>query len=247
VADAVRLERRELVSWLGEVTTSGPLPDLFVERRMPDLLERSIDGLRAAPSFEELDPGCYSFFVDLNDPELTLRSRSLEVGAVVERIAETARSMRRRLDVEWNQPAGDVDQRTDALPSRPDGFDSFIVLENELQVPSIGPGGHVYVEPRNGTIFGSASVRPFSESRRPSTWGKTAAIVDELSPFFGSGIECVAEFGYYEGSWMERQSVIRPTFVFVIESEATAQFPLRRVVTLPATVGEESPPLVDRT
>ena len=71
-------------------------------------------------------------------------------------------------------------------------------------------------------------------------------MLDELSPFFGAGLECTAELGYYEGSWMERQSVIRPTFTFIIESDPSAQFPQRWVVTTPATVSDQLSSDTDR-
>lgn len=233
----MRLNQRELVSWLDETRALGPPPDLLVERRGRDLVERSIEGLRAMPSFDDLDSGCYSFFIDLSDPERPRRGRSLEARSVAAMIAELAPSVHRRVTVEWREAGSGTDREVNALPPRPDGIDSHIILESGALIPSIGPGGHVFVEERAGTIFGSASVRPFVEAQGASPWSATADLLGELAQFIGEGLEVTPEFGYYESSWMEHQPVIRPTFVFMIHNGIISDIPQKWVVVVPATRG----------
>lgn len=229
----MRLDRGSVAAWFGELTTVPPPPDLLVDREATDLLERTLTDLRATPSFDELDPGCYLFFMASEASEG--RDERIDLGAIAERIARATRDANRRLAVRWEGSAEHLGPRSRVGLDREDRFGSYIVLAEGREVPSIGPGGQVLLEEQAGTVLGSASVRPFVESRRARFWVSLEAVDDELAPFYDRALECSAEFGYYEASWMERQAVIQPTFVFVVENESSAEYPLKWVVTVPAT------------
>jgi hypothetical protein len=214
-----------------------------VNPREPDLLERSIDGLRAVPSFEERDPGCYLFFIDRQEASAGRRDEAFNLSALAAQIAATARESNRRLEVEWESSAYDIERGDASPPSQLDEFDSYIVLASGLEVPTVGPGGHIFIGERGGTIVGSASVRPFIESRRTRSWISADTILTELALFLGEGLEFFPALGYYEGSWMERQNNIQPTIAFVIETAETVPYPEKWVVTIPATtINEPSEP-----
>lgn len=231
----MRLDRENLAAWFGEVTTVPPPPDLIVEREAADLLERTLVDLQATPSFDERDPGCYLFFLARQASQG--RDERLDLAGIAERINGAARAAHRVLPVRWDTVTEQSDRLSWPAPEPADRSESYIVLADQRVVPSIGPGGRVVLEERDGTVLGSAAVRPFRESRRARAWVSLQAVDEELAPFFDRALECSAEFGYYEASWMERQAVIQPTFVFVIETDGSAEYPLKWLVTLPATTG----------
>jgi hypothetical protein len=237
----VRLDRDTVASWLDEATASDPLPDLRVNPSEPDLLERSVDGLHEAPSFEEHDPGCYLFFLDRSDPHVARRNEAFDLAALTTQIAVAARESNRRLAAEWESAADDIERGAVSPPPQLDDFGSYIILASGVEVPTIGPGGHIFIEERAGTIAGSASVRPFVESPHAGSWTSADTIFAELAQFLSSGLEFFPALGYYEGSWMERQDIIRPTIAFVIETAETAPYPERWVVTMSATSTGEPP------
>ena len=233
----MRLDPDAVASWLDEVTASDPSPDLRVNYRELDLLERGIEGIRAAPSFEELDPGCYLFFIDRQEAPAAWRDDAFDLPALARQISAAARDSNRRLEVERESSANNIE--SGEAPSPPDEFGSYIVLENGLEVPTIGPGGHIIIGERNGTINGSASVRPFIERQHARSWTSADTVLAELAIFLNEGLRFFPALGYYEGSWMERQNVIKPTIAFVIETAATVLYPEKWVVTMTATTSEE--------
>jgi hypothetical protein len=232
VEDPVRLDRPAVAAWLEEVTASTPPPDLRVSPDALDLLEQSIHGLRAMPSFEERDPGCYLFFIDREEAGTAGRDAALDLRALAARITAAAREVNRRLEVEWESPARDTEPGN---AKERDEFGSYIILSNGRNVPSIGPGGHVFIEQRRDTIFGSASVRPFTVSRPAGSWASVDSVFSELGTFLDQGLNFFPAFGYYEGSWMERQALIRPTIAFVIETGEDAPYPQRWEMAMSAT------------
>jgi hypothetical protein len=232
----MRLDRDNVATWFGEVTAGPPPPDLLVNPEAADLLERTLPDLRATPSLGEQDPGCYLFFLT---GEALKERGELDLGAIALQIGRTAASSHRRLAVQWEPATQRFGPRSTAGLEPEDPFGSYIVLADERQIPTIGPGGQVLLEQRAGTIVGSASVRPFVESTQARSWVSFQAIDDELAPFLDRGLECAAEFGYYEASWMERQAVIQPTFAFLIENDPSAEYPQKWMVTVPATTGTE--------
>ncbi len=237
----MRLDRNAVASWLDEATASDPLPDLQVNPRELDLLERSVDGLREAPSFEEHDPGCYLFFVDRSAVQAARGEEAFDLPAFATQIGAAAREANRRLEIESQSSTNNIERGAASLPPQLDDFDSYIILASGLEVPTIGPGGHIFIDERGGTIAGSASVRPFIESQHVGSWTSVDSVFAELAQFLGEGLEFFPALGYYEGSWMERQAVIQPTIACVIETAETAPYPERWVVTMPATASGEPP------
>ena len=180
------------------------------------------------------DPGCYLFFV----PATFERFQRSSISDVALRLERAVTERHRRLVVQVDANEFGQTERSSQHPDNNE-FDSYIILGNGVQVPSIGAGGHVTLQHRGDVIYGTASIRPFVESNIATTWAPQQAVYDTLAPYFESVPECIADFGYYEGTWMERQEVIRPTFVFIIESESADGFAAKWVLTIPATRDSE--------
>lgn len=251
----MRLEAGAVAGWFGELTASAPPPDLLVVAA-PDLVDRALDFVHEMPTLEVRDPGCYLFFLDplssTVDDRGDDRVDAQTLAAFARRITISANESRRRIVVDWDldndldtYDSGDDDRDEGSLgelQASPVAEDSFVLLRDGRSVPSVGPGGRVTLEARGTLITGTSSVRPFVQADQPASWVAFDAVLDELAPFLGIEAELTPRFGYYEYPWTDRQTVIRPTFVLVLESSDATQYRSKWVLTVPATLptGDDS-------
>lgn len=242
VAYEMRLTRTALGSWLEEVRTQQPYPDLVVIGDHRDLVEASIPDLREFPRSVPHDPGCYLFYLDGSE-ERDTDLDSLMIDDVAERIVGEAERAGRRLSVEVELPSEDYEaegNRHTEGPDEPTAGESFVLLHDGRAVASVGPGGHVAVEYRNDTVMGTASVRPFVERPQSAgSWVTTDAVIQSFTEFLDSDVEFFPAVGYYEKSWMERQAVLSASLVFLLEWNNSNLYPSRQEILLPATASRD--------
>jgi hypothetical protein len=233
------LSRVHVEGWFNAATLSPTPPDLIVDQETPDLLDAAhLPGLRESISLDSgHDPGCYLFYV-----ERGASGDRIDLEAVATAIERSALGTGRLLTV--GRPSRVHDgERGRVLPIQSQqsavAEDSRIVVDGLDPVLSIGPGGHVFLEERDEMVVGTSSVRTFRQTNRFRAWVQIDDVMDALEPFMTEEIDCRPAFGYFEASWLERQNVIQPRFSFLMETDPTAEYPEKWVVTVPATTGPD--------
>lgn len=111
-------------------------------------------------------------------------------------------------------------------------------------LPAVGPGGRVTVYHRalGDTVDITVRVR---KRRITSIWRRPRDVEREVRGFINDYPSAVlsGKFGYYDASKYERQTILRPTYVFLLEGPTADQGPRWRVaIALPATEAPDLPP-----
>lgn len=112
-------------------------------------------------------------------------------------------------------------------------------------LPVVGPGGRIILYQGAETIDADVVIRR-RDVRIPARWRNPARVVRGLEQELADEpetVEIFAQFGYLELSKYEPQSLLRPAFIFVIQTSQVRENQLRwqYAIAQPATVNENVP------
>jgi hypothetical protein len=232
----VRLDTAELSAWLARARAGMSAPPAFRLLRWQDRhgLFSSADAAALARLGEyrplpEADPGCFEFVLPAQS-SWAISSGDL-YRALVQLLGETR-------NYEW------IDYETEEsmvmaelVSSVSFDADDGVAQRVSRQLPVIGPGGRAIVYSEPDSYLGRVTMRLVG-GRVPgaTSWRRDDEILDALIEMVDRAYDVEPSFGYFELSWLDRQEVLRPAFLFAIENRPDEDGPLWRTeVVLPAT------------
>lgn len=240
----MRFTRAELASWLDQQTRGQPPPALFVDTSSEDRLAEEPGVQVHAYSFSpesripKRDPGCFRFTFDT--------SRREELAYPVDPSAQlkvVARYLRRRwsndvrsLIVETGDQSGGSEDNVPVNTSV--RVSPQVYLPDRDPIDVVGPGGRLALYREHNEIRGRITMRPVDlniSNRASIEWSPVAPILAELENLFSEDAMLEARFGYFEASWLDRQSVIRPAFLLTVDSSESVGSHYRSEFIAPAT------------
>lgn len=225
------LRPEELGEWFFERIASEPPPPAYTlaygteQAASPaglqaeELQRRGIEVLSANPEFGSVD-----FLLPPSPTAFSDRADALLAAC-------------RRID-EREYVVGETDEEASG-----EGWEIRSLLP-EAGLPVLGPGGGALMVAGAKRVYGTLTVRRRVGERPSEGWTAPGALSERVAGARAE-VELFAELGYFEASARERQRVLRPVVMVVLEHEADPEQELdvgwRRLLIEPATDLAELP------
>ena len=85
-------------------------------------------------------------------------------------------------------------------------------------LPVLGPGGGIQLIRAGERVYGSLTIRRRDGERESESWRLPGRLTDRLAAIQPE-VDVFVELGYFEASARERQLLLRPVFMFLVEHD----------------------------
>ena len=233
----MRLSENNISAWLSERRLNPPPPTIPVDLNAESPVAR-IRGVAPGAALwpGRLDPGCFPFSFDTRAIGLNTDDTRIWLRAVGQYLHTQVIDDYRQVTIVAETSSGGGDDRVpSALREDPT---PKIRPANGGFIDVVGPGGRLTITTQPDGVYGFSALRSLRMSTavpRGSQWATTAQVMAVLNDYLNQDMEVFPAFGYFEGSWLDHQAVIRPAFIFTIESSADAPTKYRTEIVIAAT------------